>query len=82
MELPGVQFIADVILVMGKLTMDNSEENQIDVVLKGFQDMYDKMQLPKHREATEAFFRATAEELNATYKDINAAGETKVNQQN
>lgn len=62
--------------------MGNSEENPIDVVLKEFQDMYDKMQLPKQREATEAFFRATAEEMNATYRDINAAGENQANQQN
>lgn len=62
--------------------MDNSEENPIDVVLKEFQDMYDKMQLPKHREATEALFRVTAEELNATYRDIYAERDNKVDQQN
>lgn len=58
--------------------MNSDEETSIEEVLKEFQDMYDQMQLPKHRKATEAFFRATAEELNATYRDIYDQNKTKV----
>lgn len=58
--------------------MNSDEETSIEEVLKEFQDMYDQMQLPKHRKATEAFFRATAEELNATYRDIYEQIKTKV----
>lgn len=61
--------------------MDKNEENSIDIVLKEFQEMYDKMQLPKHREATEAFFQATAEDLNSTYRDIYAGNKTRTDQQ-
>lgn len=61
--------------------MDKNEENSIDIVLKEFQEMYDKMQLPKHREATEAFLQATAEDLNSTYRDIYAENKTRTDQQ-
>ena len=57
--------------------MDKNEGNPHDVVVREFQELFDQMQLPKHREATEAFFRATAEELNAAYRDICAENRTK-----
>ena len=67
---------------MATSVMDKNEENPHDVVLKEFLELFDKMQLPKHREATEAFFRATAEELNATYRGICGEDKTKFEQQN
>lgn len=32
-------------------------------------EIYAQMQTPKHRQATEAFFQATAEDLNSTYRE-------------
>lgn len=62
--------------------MDKNEESSIDIALKEFQEMYDKMQLPKHSEATDAFFQATAEDLNSTYRDVYTENKTRIDQQN
>lgn len=61
--------------------MEKSEEAPIDLVLKEFQELFEKMQLPKHREATEAFLQATAEDLNSTYRDIYAENENRTDRQ-
>lgn len=36
---------------------------------KKMAEMYADMQSPKHRQATEAFFSATAEDLNSAYRE-------------
>jgi len=59
--------------------MEKNQENPNVVALK---ELYDKMQLTNHREATEAFFRATAEDMNATYRDIHAENRNNINRQN
>lgn len=62
--------------------MKKNEDTSIDFIPKEIQELFDKMQLPNHHEATEAFFRATAEELNATYRDEFADKKTQPDQQN
>lgn len=59
--------------------MKKCEEAPVDLVLKEFQELFEKMQLPKHREATEAFLQATAEDLNSTYRDIYAERKNRTN---
>lgn len=46
-------------------TIKKCEETPVNLVLKEFYELFEKMQLPKHREATEDFLQATAEGLNS-----------------
>lgn len=52
---------------------NKASDTQIEESLKEYErkiaEMYAQMQTPKHRQATEAFFMATAEDLNSTYRD-------------
>lgn len=42
--------------------------NSSDELKKYIDELYEKMQRPEHRAATDALFKATAEELNASYQ--------------
>ena len=52
---------------------NKASDTQIEESIKEFErkiaEMYAQMQTPKHQQATEAFLRATAEDLNSTYRD-------------
>lgn len=53
-----------------KSNRNSSEEREesLKEIERHIAELYAKMQSPKHRQATDAFFRATADDLNSTYR--------------
>ncbi|MGC1509031.1 hypothetical protein [Ketobacter sp.] len=57
--------------------MNKEDQNSIESLSKEFQHLHAQMQLPQHRNAVEALFQATAEDLNRAYRDsdLNSSGD-------